>query len=109
MMCQFTCIELYENQSTLSDGGEYEQIVDGCTNMKLTVWTYVDTLRSNFFATAIPCILFHNGAMDAQVYLLQSEVTHYKNRMVGVLLLMYNLTNTASLAQNQCQVRDHLP
>ncbi len=68
--------------------------------MKLTIHTYVDTLRSKFFATAIPCILFHDGAMDAQVYLLQSEVTHYKNRMVDLLLLMYNLTKAASLAQN---------
>jgi hypothetical protein len=42
--------------------------------MKLTVYTYVDTLRSTFFVTAIHCILFHYGAMDAQVYLLQSEV-----------------------------------
>jgi hypothetical protein len=91
---------MYENQSTLSDGGDYEQIVDGCTNMKLTFCTYVDTLRSTFFVAAIPCILFHDGAMDAQVYLLQSEVTHYKNRMVDVLMLMYNLTNAASLAQN---------
>ena len=97
---KFTCIELYENQSTLSDGGEYEQIVDGCTKMKVTVCTYVDTLRSTFFVTAIPCILFLDGAMDAQVYLLQSEVTHYKHRMVDVLLLMNNLTNAASLAQN---------
>ncbi len=72
--CQFTCIELYENQITLSDGGEYEQIVDGFTKMKLTVYTYVDTLQSTFFVTFIPCILFHYGAMDAQVYLLQSEV-----------------------------------
>ena len=68
--------------------------------MKLTVYTYVDTLRSTFFVTAIPCILFHYGALDAQVYLLQSEVTHYKNRMVDGLLLMYNLTNAASLAHN---------
>ena len=43
--CKFNCIEMYENQSTLSDGGEYEQIVDGCIKMKLTVYTYVDTLR----------------------------------------------------------------
>ena len=72
--CQFTCIELYENQSTLSDGGEYEQIVDSCTRMKLTIYTYVDTLRLTVFDMAIPFILFHNGAMDVQVYLLQSEV-----------------------------------
>ena len=43
--CKFNCIKMYENQSTLSDGGEYEQIVDGCIKMKLTVYTYVDTLR----------------------------------------------------------------
>ena len=100
---------MYEYQSTLSDGGEYEKIVDGCTKMKLTVYTYVDTLRSTFFDMAVPFILFHDGAMDDQVYLLQSEETHYKNRMVDVLLLMYNPTNAASLAHNQCQVRDLLP
>jgi hypothetical protein len=68
--------------------------------MKLTIHTYVDTLRLTVFDMAIPFILFHDGAMDVQVYLLQSEVTHYKNRMVDVLLLMYNLMNAASLAQN---------
>ncbi len=43
--CKFNCFKMYENQSTLSDGGEYEQIVDGCIKMKLTVYAYVDTLR----------------------------------------------------------------
>ena len=67
--CKFNCIEMYENQSTLSDGGEYEQIVDGCTKMKLTVYTYVDTLRSTFFD-----MLYLVSSFQAAVIVIQTFI-----------------------------------